>query len=62
MVRRRGLEPPHLAAQASETCVSTNSTTGALLDEVLRRRDRTRFAPEVCQEDPADACRRYEPK
>ena len=29
MVPKRGLEPLHLAEQASETCVSTNSTTWA---------------------------------
>jgi hypothetical protein len=28
MVPRRGLEPPHLAEQASETCVSTISPPG----------------------------------
>ncbi len=29
LVRERGLEPLHLSTQASETCVSTNSTTRA---------------------------------
>gem|GEM_PF-2012026 len=29
MVPKAGLEPAHLSAQASETCVSTNSTTWA---------------------------------
>lgn len=30
MVPKAGLEPAHREAQASETCVSTNSTTWAL--------------------------------